>query len=466
MIRKSLAAKIGLAIMSLVFLVSVAQYFALGQLLRNAFYQQSGTELVAQGQQYANMSSMGGPKVMQMLCTTVDTSLVMVGKSGDIITSSQSIRLSKPNPSDRTVMQQALSGQDGLHGGYSSLFSSSGIMVAVPMRNAGQVSGAVVLFRPEGTVETTFDRVKWLLVLAGVGGILVALGFTVILSKRIANPLQQMAAVAREMSQGKYRTKVPVRGDDEVAKLGEAINELAANLYRLETSRKEFLAEVSHELRTPMSYIRGYSQVLEEGLVQSPDEIKDYLRIIHDETKRLEGLVDDLFVLAQADAGMLKVVKQPIQLENVILPVLERMRKKAEDKQIVLSTAISPLPTIEADVGRLEQVLVNLIDNAIRYTPPKGSIEVGLKEAHNTAEITVSDTGIGIPKNELPHIWDRLYRVEKSRSRTSGGTGLGLSIVKQIVEAHDGTVHADSVENVGTTISVRIPFGPLGKLKN
>jgi len=275
-----------------------------------------------------------------------------------------------------------------------------------------------------------------------------------------------MAAVAREMSQGKYRTKVPVRGDDEVAKLGEAINELAANLYRLETSRKEFLAEVSHELRTPMSYIRGYSQVLEEGLVQSPDEIKDYLRIIHDETKRLEGLVDDLFVLAQADAGMLKVVKQPIQLENVILPVLERMRKKAEDKQIVLSTAISPLPTIEADVGRLEQVLVNLIDNAIRYTPPKGSIEVGLKEAHNTAEITVSDTGIGIPKNELPHIWDRLYRVEKSRSRTSGGTGLGLSIVKQIVEAHDGTVHADSVENVGTTISVRIPFGPLGKLKN
>lgn len=466
MIRKSLAAKIGLAIMSLVFIVSVAQYFALGQLLRNAFYQQSGTELLAQGQQYATMSSMGGPKIMQMLCTTVDTSLVIVDKSGDIITSSPSIRLSKPNTSDRTVMQQALSGQDGLHGGYSGLFGNSGIMVAVPMRNAGQVNGAVVLFRPEGTVETTFHQVKWLLVLAGVGGILVALGFTVILSKRIANPLQEMATVTREMGQGNYRTKVPVRGDDEVAKLGEAINELAENLYRLETSRKEFLADVSHELRTPMSYIRGYSQVLEEGLVQSPDEIKDYLRIIHDETNRLEGLVNDLFVLAQADAGMLKVVKQPIQLEDVILPVLERMRKKAEDKQIVLSTTISPLPTVEADSVRLEQVLVNLIDNAIRYTPSKGSIEVGLKKVRNWAEITVSDTGIGIPKNELPHIWDRLYRVEKSRSRTGGGTGLGLSIVKQIVEAHDGTVHADSIENVGTTISVRIPFGPLGKLKN
>lgn len=260
------------------------------------------------------------------------------------------------------------------------------------------------------------------------------------------------------MSRGDYSSKVEITGDDEVGKLGEAINELAANLQHLETSRKQFLADVSHELRTPMSYIRGYSQVLAEGLVQSPKEKEDYLRIIHDESIRLEGLINDLFTLAQSDAGMLKIVKQPIQLEDVVYSVVDRMRKKAEDKEIEIQVSVSPLPRIDADSARLEQVLVNLIDNAIRYTPPRGRIEVSLIRLADWAEVKVSDTGVGIPAKDLPHIWDRLYRVEKSRSRVGGGTGLGLSIVKQIVEAHGGTVQAESAENVGTTITVRIPL--------
>ncbi|WP_067620463.1 sensor histidine kinase [Alicyclobacillus acidiphilus] len=458
MIRKNLAVRIGLAIMGLMLVVSIVQYIALGQLLRNAFYQQSGLELIVQGQQYANMSSMGGTMMMQMLCTTSDTSLVMVGTDGNIITASPSLHLGKPDASDSSTIRTALSGQSELHGGYSSLFGNSGIMAAVPIGSTGKITGAVVLFRPEGIVETAFHHVEWLLLLVGVGGILVALGLTVILSNRIAGPLRQLAAVAREMSRGDYSSKVEITGDDEVGKLGEAINELAANLQHLETSRKQFLADVSHELRTPMSYIRGYSQVLAEGLVQSPKEKEDYLRIIHDESIRLEGLINDLFTLAQSDAGMLKIVKQPIQLEDVVYSVVDRMRKKAEDKEIEIQVSVSPLPRIDADSARLEQVLVNLIDNAIRYTPPRGRIEVSLIRLADWAEVKVSDTGVGIPAKDLPHIWDRLYRVEKSRSRVGGGTGLGLSIVKQIVEAHGGTVQAESAENVGTTITVRIPL--------
>ncbi len=457
MIRRNIAAKIGLAIMGLILAVSIIQYLALSQLLKNAFYQEAGTELLDQGQQYANMSSMGGTMMMQMLCDTADASLVMMNKGESVITASPSIRLLKPNNTDGTLIRTALSGKKDIHVGYSQLFSKSGLVAAVPIKNQGQVTGAILLFRPEGVVESAFHHVEWLLVVAGLGGILVALGMTVILSKRLASPLQQMALVAREMSGGNYTAEVPVGGEDEVGKLGAAINELAANLHHLDTSRKVFLADVAHELRTPMSYIRGYSQVLVEGLVNSPEETRNYVQIIHDESMRLETLVNDLFVLAQADAEMLKIEKQPVQLADLIKSVTLRMQKKAEDKGITIRTRISPLPSFEADPVRLEQVLVNLVDNAIRYTPTSGKIEISQQRLGDFVQVVVSDTGVGIPKDDLPYIWDRLYRVEKSRSRAGGGTGLGLSIVKQIVEAHGGTVHVESAENVGTAISFQIP---------
>ena len=458
MIRRNLAVKVGLSIMGLIIAVSIVQYFALGQLLKNAFYQEAGTELTAQGQQYANMSAMGGTMMMQMLCVSADASLVMVNRSGSIIASSPSLHLSTPNATDKSVMQRALAGHNALHGGSSALFGGTGIVAAVPIRSQGQVNGAVVLFRSETTVVSAFDHVEWLLVLAALGGVLVSLGLTVILSKRIANPLQQMSKVAQEMTNGNYKAKVPVTGQDEVARLGEAINTLAANLNHLDTSRKAFLADVAHELRTPMSYIQGYSQVLDQGLFETEDEERQYVRIIHDEAKRLQSLVNDLFVLAQGDAQMLAMDKQSIEISELIVSVVERMRKEAEDKGIDIKILGSDDIVLNADSARLEQVLVNLVDNAIRYTPPEGHIQLRLRKSGAFAEVTVSDTGVGIPKNDLPHIWERMYRIEKSRSRERGGTGLGLAIVKQIVEAHGGTVDAQSEENRGTTITVRIPI--------
>ncbi|QSO53096.1 HAMP domain-containing protein [Alicyclobacillus curvatus] len=458
MIRKSVTAKIGVAIMGLISVVLLVQYLALGQLLKNAFYGQAAAELLVQGQQYAQMSASGGYMMMQMLCTTANTSLVMLDKQGHIITASPALHLGKQSSADTETLRTALLGKSQMHSGYSGLFSQRGLMVAVPMKQAGDITGAVVLFRPQSIIQTGFQQQEWLLVLAGIGAVLMALGLTVVLSKRIAEPLKQMAGATRELGKGNFEMRLPVVGEDEVANLGESINELAKNLHRLETSRKEFLADISHELRTPMSYIRGYSQVLEEGLIQSPEETQKYLHIINEESKRLETLVNDLFVLAQADAGMLTVEKQSTQLENIVQQVVERMHKKAEDKQIQIHLEIPTLPTVYVDPLRMEQVLINLIDNAIRYTPAGGQIMVYGQTVSQGVEISISDTGIGIPKEDLPRIWDRLYRVEKSRSRARGGTGLGLAIVKQIVELHGGHVTAESVEGKGTTMRFWIPL--------
>ncbi|QSO54636.1 HAMP domain-containing histidine kinase [Alicyclobacillus curvatus] len=456
MIRRNLAVKVGLAIMALIVAVSIVQYIALGQLLKNAFYQQAGTELVAEGQQYAHMSAMGGTMMMQMLCASAGATMVMVDSSGSVIASSPSLHLNNPSSSDKSVIQAALAGRTSLHGGVSQLFHGTGLVAAVPIQTS-RLIGAVVLFRSETTMVSAFHHVEWLLLVAGLGGMVIALGLTVIVSKRIVHPLQEMYRVARDMTKGNYQAEVRVAGQDEVAKLGEAINALAANLHHLDTSRKAFLADVAHELRTPMSYIRGYSQVVDEGLFNTEEEKQHYIRIIHDESKRLESLVSDLFVLAQGDTGMLVLDKHPVDVGQLISSVVERMRKKAEDKGIDVEISSSGDINLMADGVRLEQVLVNLLDNAIRYTPAQGHIGLRAQKSLQFVELAVSDTGVGIPKDDLPHIFDRMYRVEKSRSRARGGAGLGLAIVKQIVEAHGGTVAAQSEENRGTTITMRIP---------
>ncbi len=453
MIRNNLAIKIGLSMMVLIFAVALAQYVSLGQLLKNAFYQESGTQLLTQGQQYANMSSMGGTMMMRMLCATSNVEMVIVNRSGKVISASPSILIKKPNVSDRSVIAKALAGQNGLQDGNSQLFGKSGIIAAIPVRQANRVTGAVVLFRSGDMVDTTFHHMQWLLILVGLGGILLALGLVVILSNRIANPLQKMALVAKEMSRGNYQAKVPVTGDDEIGKLGQAMNDLAANLHHLDTTRKEFLADISHELRTPISYLIGYSQVLAEGMVQSQEEMQQYLHILHDEARRLEGLVGDLFVLAQADAGMMTIDKKPIALDEVMVAVVERMQKRAEDKKVILRVQVPPLPKVNADPARMEQVLYNLIDNAIRYTESDGQVQVSARVFDKHVEVVVSDTGIGIAQSDLPHIFDRLYRADKSRSRAGGGTGLGLAIVRHIIEAHGGHISVTSTVNVGTTFT-------------
>lgn len=458
MIRKSLATKIGLSIMGLVLIVILALYLSLGQLFRDVFYRQVGDELLAQGKEYAQMAAAGGPMMMQMMCTTTDAALFILDTAGRPVAKSPSVTIHPQNASDQRAFQAALQGQSITRYGYSGMFNETGVLVMTPITQGDSVIGVVALFRPEHVISSAFRHIEWLLVLAGAGSILLAIGLTLGLSKRIARPLQRMAIAARELGKGNYKMKIPIEGEDEVARLGIAINDLAADLNHLQTSRNEFLADVSHELRTPLSYIRGYSQVLIEDLTQSPDEKEQYLEIIHSESKRIERLVNDLFTLAQTDEGVLKTEKEPAQLERIVQETVERMKQRAKDKGVSVHLSLDTFPEVFVDPDRIEQVMFNLLDNAIRYTGTDGVIWIRMSQSGGVLEVAVTDTGIGIPKDELPHIWDRLYRVEKSRSRERGGTGLGLAIVKQIVELHGGTVWAESTDQVGTTIAFTIPI--------
>lgn len=229
-------------------------------------------------------------------------------------------------------------------------------------------------------------------------------------------------------------------------------------LKRLEKVRQDFVANVSHELRTPVSSIKGYAETLLERALEDKENAKDFLKIIYSDSDRLAKLIDDLLDLSKIESGKLKMILKPCAIEPIIKKVVSGLNKQAKDKSIAIKVDMSKdIPDIIADETRIAQVLLNLIDNAIKYTQEGGVVTISAKEKADFVQIDVSDTGIGIPEKDLPRLFERFYRVDKARSRELGGTGLGLSIVKHIVQAHKGEVSVQSVEGRGSTFSFTIP---------
>ncbi len=230
------------------------------------------------------------------------------------------------------------------------------------------------------------------------------------------------------------------------------------DLKRLERVRTDFVANVSHELRTPLSTIKGYAETLLEGAVDDKKNAREFLKIINEDANRLAHLVNDLLDLSKIESGKFSLVLKPVKLFPIIERVLGGFKKQTANKSINVSSEVpDSISSIIADEDSIAQVLMNLLDNAINYTPEGGNITVSAHEEKEVVKVSISDTGIGIPAKDLARIFERFYRVDKARSRKLGGTGLGLSIVKHIVQAHYGTVSVESMLGEGSTFSFTIP---------
>lgn len=233
---------------------------------------------------------------------------------------------------------------------------------------------------------------------------------------------------------------------------------------RLEDMRKDFVANVSHELRTPLTSIKSYSETLLDGAMEDRDTTESFLSVINAEADRMTRLVKDLLQLSRLDNQQMMWSFETISLEDLVRSAVERMKMEAESKRQALECfVLCEIPDIKGDYGRLEQVVFNILGNAIKYTPERGTITVYIGKIVNDVYFKVTDTGIGIPESDLNRIFERFYRVDKARSRELGGTGLGLSIAKEIVEAHSGIITISSQESIGTEITVRLPINQTGQ---
>ncbi len=227
---------------------------------------------------------------------------------------------------------------------------------------------------------------------------------------------------------------------------------------KLDEMRKEFVANVSHELRTPLTSVKSYTETLLDGAMEDPEICRDFLSVINTEADRMTRLVKDLLQLSKQDNKKMQYTMQELDLVELVKSCAERMKMSAQEKAQVIETfVIGQVPQIMGDKDRLDQLLINIIGNAIKYTPDEGKITVYIGIMYNQAYIKVADTGIGIPEKDLGRIFERFYRVDKARSRQMGGTGLGLSIAKEIVDAHGGTISATSEIDKGTEITVKLP---------
>jgi len=309
-----------------------------------------------------------------------------------------------------------------------------------------------------GAPEQNFlDRVNRAVLLAGLAAGVVALLLGFIVFRSITAPLNRLTRAAHAVATGDLAQRVQIRTGDEIAELGAAFNSMAANLQQGEQLRREMTADIAHELRTPLSVIQGNLEAILDG-VYPPDA--EHIQPALDQTQLLARLVEDLRTLALAEAGQLSLDRQPVDVAELTRRVVASFEPRAADKRVTLSLEATPaLPPVHADGQRIAQVLTNLLGNALRYTPQDGRVGVRVSAQNSSIFVAVNDSGPGILDEDLPHIFDRFYRADKSRSREGGGSGLGLAIARSIVEAHGGRIWADSKTGQGTTLTFTLPAG-------
>lgn len=329
--------------------------------------------------------------------------------------------------------------------------------VAKPLLKAGKYNGGVLVMSNVTSWYDTMNQVRYWTLRSILMAILLAFVYTMLVSWKLSRPLVNMTAATRKIAKGQD-TKVVVASKDELGVLGESINDLSVELNNYRKNRSELLANISHELRTPVSYLQGYAQLIENGQYHSDEELKKYAHIIDTESVRLSKLIQDVFDLSKMEEGMMTFYKQAVDIEELLEGAADKVQLKAQQKNLALDVAIQqPLQDLETDGMRFEQIIINLLQNAVNYTQ-QGTITLRAFEKKATLMIEISDTGTGIPAEDVPFIFDRFHRVEKSRVRDKGGTGLGLAIVKALTEALDGEIAVESVENQGTTFRLSFPI--------
>jgi signal transduction histidine kinase len=295
------------------------------------------------------------------------------------------------------------------------------------------------------------------LILAVIAASLVALIASFIISRNIVAPVRSMTNASGRIAEGHYDERVELRGNDELSQLAKSFNQMAEQLEQVESMRRQLIGDVAHELRTPLTAIKGSVEALMDGILPASDET--YLQI-HSEAERLSHLVDDLQELSRVESRAMQLDIHPADMTALIQTVTKRLQHQFDEKRVTLTLSLhhdDPV-MILADGDRVIQVLTNLLGNALQYTPENGTVSVSI-ERDKEARISVRDTGFGIPAEYLTHIFDRFYRVDKSRSRAHGGSGIGLTIARHLVEAHGGKIWAESAgENRGSVFIFTLPL--------
>ncbi|PQZ55167.1 two-component sensor histidine kinase [Bacillus sp. MYb209] len=334
--------------------------------------------------------------------------------------------------------------------------TSNYICTVSPIVVAGKTEGYVYMFLGTESIEEMVNGLTRQFIIAGVITFLLTAITIFLLSRLLTKPLLHMKQATEKMSKGDLSVSLTTTRNDEIGELASSIQTLANDLHYMKTERSEFLASVAHELRTPLTYVRGYADIaLKEST--PPEQRLQYLSIIKDESDYITNLVQDLFSLAQMEKHNFFIQVKEVHLHTFLTRMTEKVNAMYKERHIKVSFTCPPSLLVNLDEQRFEQVVVNILNNAYRHSKEHSHINISVTEEHKRISIKVEDEGEGIPLEDLPHIFDRFYRIDKARSRATGGTGLGLSIVKEIVELHGGNITVTSEIDHGSCFTISLP---------
>ena len=351
--------------------------------------------------------------------------------------------------------------------GASRLGLRSGLGIRGKVILAGAIGSVVALVNVVVTALVMFLSPHDLALLAVLllFSLVISLIFSYVVARGITSSIERLALGAQNLAEGDLSTRLEVTSDDEIGELASVMNTMADELEQafrrqreLQQARKDLIASVSHDLRTPLASLRAMVEAISDGVVSDEQTIQTYCSNIRSEVAHLSTLIDDLFELSQLDSGTLELHLQPSSVEEMLNTVLEGMKAQADGQALKLSHSLGrDLEPVMVDPHKIQRVLYNLVQNAIRHTPSDGTISVEAQDLGQEVQIDVVDSGQGINQDDVNKVFDRFYRGEKSRSREFGGAGLGLAIAKGIVEAHGGRIWVDSQPGEGSRFSFSLP---------
>lgn len=348
---------------------------------------------------------------------------------------------------------------------YHPYYKEQVLMVGIPLKdNHGSVSGAMLLASPLGGLNKVLKDIYIYTIIVGIIALCISVIIVSGLTRRMVKPLISMKNSAKAIALGDYSLKVAVDGDDEVADLGRSLNSLGRDLEqfvrktrKMEKMRRDFVANVSHELRTPITIIQGYNEALSDGTITDPEDVKKYRKLINDETQRLERLINELLDISRLQRGEGEEM-EPVPLGKVVESVVNMLEGRAGKRDIRLEQYVDDSLLVCGNGDRLYQLVMILGDNAIKYSPDSSVIRFQvMKNRQGGAVLTVVDQGYGIPEEDIPYIWERFYKADKSHSRHIPGTGLGLAIGKEIIRMHKAKVQVKSKVGKGTAFVITFP---------
>lgn len=353
-------------------------------------------------------------------------------------------------------VKSAIAGTTGSWRGVDPYYGERVMSVTIPLWNETRVVSMLRYSASLGQVDAMVSLLIRMAAVVGIGVVLLFLGLSLFLAQRIVKPIRELTRAARYMAEGDWTRRAIHRNDDEIGQLAETFNVMVMELSRREKLKDDFISSISHELRTPLTSIKGWSETLKESEpTEDDEEVKLGLSIISRETERLSGLVEDLLDFSKLSARTMELHSEVLDFNGPVKETVNQLAVREEHTRVRILATYGKSPiTVQGDANRLKQVIINLIDNALKFTPAGGTIRVVTKTEQDVAMLTVSDTGCGIEEEDLPHVTEKFYKA----STGQGGSGLGLAICKEIIELHGGQLTIDSERGAGTIVTIRVPL--------